>query len=97
MRSVSLERRYQLRRKRDRAPALAGFQLGKAEPAAGSFRASPSVSYAAGWAVVAVAFFATDVRITGPVVVEATLEPQAATARVTSAVHAAQMMGRAAR
>lgn len=63
-RPVSLERRYQLRRKRDRAPALVGFQLGEAEPAAGSSGACPGVSCASGWAVVAVAVFATDVRIT---------------------------------
>ena len=63
-RPVSLERRYQLRGKRDRAPALVGFQLSKAEPATGSFRARPSVSCAARLAVVAVAAFPTDVRIT---------------------------------
>src|SRR5262249_19819452 len=60
---VRFEYRHELRRERDRAPALGGFQLGEVEPAAGSLRAGPAVPGAARRAIVAVAVFSAGVRV----------------------------------
>src|SRR5215831_15707912 len=60
---VRFECRHELRRERDRAPALGGFQLGEVEPATGSLWAGPGVPGAATRAVVAVAVFSAGVRV----------------------------------